>query len=354
MNALETTLAFLCSSAGEDGGGVITFQFEQRQGQLCQLSRTPSEYAYYVARHPEQPILYTTNWANGGTVTAYRIDTDSGDLTQLNQQSSCGAHPCYVSVDDTSSYAFVANYTGGSVAMLPIRSDGRLGPVTDITPREGSSVNPDRQAAPHPHAVVPGPQSRYVYVPDLGADQVAIYRVDHSRDCLESITPPPIELSAGAGPRHLAFHPNGRFVYVINELNATITTLEHDSDTGGLTSTSIVDMLPDDYDGHNQCADVQIHPSGQWVYGSNRGHDSVTTFAVDDKSGQLEPIGYESTRGNFPQDLAMDPTGSFLFAGNRRSDELIAFMVDPNNGNLSPIDERYTVPKPSSFLFATF
>ena len=348
----DAPLALACSYTEDDSGGIFSYRWNRSDGTLHEVARMPASATTYGAVHPAGTHVYTANRVEGGVVTAYRID-ENGALTGVNRQSSEGVGPCFVSVDATGRYAFVANYSAGTVAMLPIEEDGRLGEATDVVEHDGSSVDPERQEGPHPHAIVPGPENRFVYVPDLGTDRIAIYRIDFENGTLRPADVPHTPVHEGAGPRHLDFHPTGRFAYVIHELDSAITAFEHDAETGALDEIETVETLPDHFEEDSFCADVHVHPSGTWVYGSNRGHDSIAIFEVDRDSGRLRPVGHEPTRGHWPRDFALDPSGRYLFVENRRSDSLVAFAVDAATGRLRATGQRLSLPEPLCFLFVT-
>ena len=347
----DSPLALACAYTEDDSGGIISYRWNQSDGTLHEVARMPAPATTYGAAHPAGTHVYTTNRVDGGVVTAYRLDNETGALTTVNRQSSEGVGPCFVSVDATGRYAFVANYTAGTVAMLPIEADGRLGEATDDVEHDGSSVDPDRQEGPHPHAIVPGPENRFVYVPDLGTDRIAIYRIDFENGTLRPADPPYTPVHEGAGPRHLDFHPTERYAYVIHELDSAITAFEYDPETGALDEIGTVETLPHDAEGENFCADVHVHPSGAWVYGSNRGHDSIAIFEVNPESGRLRAVGHESTCGHWPRDFALDPSGRFLYAENRRSDSLVSFAVDAATGELRATGQRLSLPEPLCLQF---
>ena len=291
----------------------------------------------FLAVHPDGETLYAVERVEGGRVSAYRIDSESGRLTRLNGRSSEGAGPCYVSVDATGRYAFVANYRGGTVATYPLADDGRLGPVADVVRHEGSGPDPERQAVPHPLAIAPGPANRFCYVPDLGTDRVAVYRPDES-GALRPAAGGPATARPGAGPRHIAFHPTEPYCYVVDELESTVTAFERDPDIGALAEIGRSNTLPTAFDGENEPADVHAHPSGRWVYVSNRGHDTVAVFAVDAATGRLEPVAHEPTCGETPRDIALDPAGEVLLASNQHGNSVVSFSID-ETGRLKPVAE---------------
>ena len=306
----------------------------------------------FVAIHPTRPLLYAVGEMSSfqgkkaGAVSAFSIDRTTGDLTLLNQQSSEGVGPCHVTIDPTGGNVLVANYGSGSIACLPIGKDGRLGEATSSFQHEGSSVNPQRQQGPHAHSMNLDAAGRFAFAADLGLDKILIYRFDPAQGKLTPNDPPSTKLPPGAGPRHFAFHPSGRHAYVINELHSTVTLFDYDAKRGTLRSRQTITTLPKGYDGPNSTAEVQVHPSGRFLYGSNRGHDSIACFSIDPSTGRLTPIGHESSGGKTPRNFGIDPTGRYLLAANQNTDNVVVFRIDPRTGKLHPTGQSITVGMP--------
>jgi 6-phosphogluconolactonase len=306
----------------------------------------------FLAIHPQQSYLYAVNEVGqfagkpSGAVSAFSIDSETGELTLLNQQSSQGPGPCHLSVDHTGQFVLVANYSGGSVAVLPIDSEGKLGEATDFVQHEGSSVNPRRQEKPHAHSIMVDESNRYAFVPDLGMDKIMIYRLNLADGKLEPNDEPWAKVKAGAGPRHFDFHPNGKYAYVINELDNTLIAFDYDATRGRLREIQTVSTLPEDFSGTSYCADMHVSPSGKFVYGSNRGHDSIAIFGIDEDTGKLTLVGYEPTQGKMPRNFGIDPTGALLLAANQNSDNVVVFRIDRQTGNLKSTGFMVEVPKP--------
>ncbi|WP_137290528.1 lactonase family protein [Natronorubrum halophilum] len=342
MGTRQSLLAFVCS-AGSDGNGIVTVQLSA-DGTVTERGRSPAENPLFLSIHPNGESLYAVERVDSGRLSAYRIEPGRGDLTRLNGRSSEGAAPCYVSVDAVGRYAFVANYQGGTVAAFPIESDGRLGEAADVVRHEGAGLDPERQAAPHPHSIAPGPRNRFCYAPDLGTDRIEIYRPDAESGALRTAEAGATTTRAGSGPRHIAFHPTEAICYVVNELDSTVSAFECAHETGALAEIDRASTLPPGLDGDNAPADVHVHPSGRWVYVSNRGHDSIAVFAVDRASGHLDLVAHESTRGETPRDIALTPDGGFLIAANQHGDSIVTFAID-GGGRLEPVSEL-AVPKP--------
>jgi 6-phosphogluconolactonase len=306
----------------------------------------------FVAIHPHRNWLVSVGEVGdfagrrSGAVNAFRIDPQTGHLTLINAQPSGGAGACYVSIDHSGRNVLVANYGGGSASVLPIGDDGRLGEATAFVQHEGSSVDPQRQTAPHAHSVYVDSANRFAFVVDLGLDQVMIYRFDAQRGTLAVNDPPWASVAPGAGPRHFAFHPDGRFAYVINELQSTVTAFAYDAARGSLSQLQTVPTLPEGFDGKSTTAEVLVHPSGHFLYGSNRGHDSIAVFAIDADSGRLRFVEHQPTGGATPRNFGIDPTGQFLLAANQASDSVVVFRIDQATGGLKPTGQQIEVPTP--------
>ena len=330
---------------------------------LCSLNLTSGELQHvattkgvkdpsFVAVAPSQRYLYAVNeleefaGKKSGAVSAFAIDQHTGDLSFLNQQPSLGGAPCYLDVDRSGRFVLVANYAGGNVAVLPIRSDGKLGEATDLKQDHGSSINTERQDAPHAHCVVLDPAQRFAYSCDLGTDKIMIYRFDKRRGRLNPNHKPWVQAKPGAGPRHLTFHPDGKYAYVVNELHATITAFAHNRDSGKLVELQTIATLPADFTAANTSADIHLSPDGRFVYASNRGHDSIATFEVNSGNGTLALIGHDSSGGRTPRNFAIDPTGSFLLVANQNSNNIITFRRDRRTGRLTPTGHAAEVPSP--------
>ncbi len=342
-------LAYIGTSTGKNSKGIYVFRFNAMTGKLTPVglaaeSNSPS----FLAIHPNYRFLYAAIEAGdfqgqkSGAVAAYSIDRSTGKLTFLNQVSSHGAGSCHVTVDKTGKNVFVANYDGGSIAVLPIGADGKLGEASTAIQHHGSSVNKERQEGPHAHCIQPSPDNRFALVADLGLDEVLVYRFDPARGTLTPNDPPFGKTPAGAGPRHFAFAPNGKFVYVINEIQCTASTFAYDAKQGALRLLDTISTLPDGYTvtDKDSTAEMRVHPSGKFVYGSNRGHDSIAVFAVDSAKGTLTPVERVSTQGKTPRGFDIDPTGSYLIAANQDSDTLVVFQIDHNTGKLTPTGQK--------------
>jgi len=302
----------------------------------------------FIAIAPGGRFLYTADEVYSfqrkptGTVSAFAIDPKTGDLTFLNQRESGGAGPCYVAVDAAGKVLLAANYGGGSVCSIPIGADGKLGKPASVIQHEGKGADPKRQKGSHAHSINVDPTNAFAIAADLGLDKLLVYRLDTSKGTLTPSDPPFAALAPGSGPRHLAFHPNGKLAYVINELNSTVTALRYAA--GKLDTVQTISTLPEGASSKNSTAEVAVHPSGKFLYGSNRGHDSIAVFAIDAGTGKLTPVEYESVRGNWPRHFRIDPTGAFLLVANRHTDNVVVFRIDARTGKLSPTGHEAKVP----------
>jgi 6-phosphogluconolactonase len=326
------------------GKGIYVFDFDPATGALTLSSiKEGVRNASYLCFDPKRAFLYCVNEFKeydgmaSGAVSSFRIDSETGALVYLNTRASHGTDPCHLIVDKTGRNVLVANFASGSVCVLPIAADGSLAEASCVIQHEGSSVDPKRQTGPHAHAVEIDAANRFVFVPELGGDKVMIYELDAEKG---QLTPnpnqPSVTVKPGAGPRQLVMHPNGRFAFLINELNSTMTAYAYDAGKGTLTELQTLSTLPEDFTGHSSCAEVQIHPSGKFLYGSNRGHDSIAVFAVNQQNGTLALAGHESTRGKIPRNFEVNPTGEYLAAANQDSDNVVMFRIDPATGMLTP------------------
>ena len=339
--------------------GIYLSQFDAATGKLSSPelvaeTKNPS----FLAVSPNRRFLYavseisSSGGKNEGAVSAFTRDPKTGKLTFLNQQPSGGGGPCHVSLDRAGRFVLVANYGTGSIAALPVQMDGKLGPAAAVIQHAGSSVNAQRQAGPHAHFITTDPASQYVLACDLGLDKVLVYWfAPRSAEPLTANKPPSVSIKAGSGPRHLAFHPDGRHVYLINEMSSTLTALTYDPEKGTLEEFQTVSSLPEKFEGHNSCAEVQVHPSGKFVYGSNRGHDSIAIFSVDSKTGRLTLVGHQSTQGKTPRHFGLDPSGKWLVAENQDSNSVVVFGVDQGSGKLTPTGQVLDVGSPVCAVF---
>jgi 6-phosphogluconolactonase len=334
-----------------NGEGIYLFEMDSATGGLS-LVKLAAKTANptWITVHPSGRYLYASNEVadyegKSGSVSAFAIDRANGDLRFLNRVDSRGSSPAYLSVDDSGRYAFVANYFGGSIAVFPILADGRLGAAVDVHQDQGhlGSVHPTSgppgsfaisgHDAPHAHMILPDPKSRFVLQSDLGQDRIYVYRLGSKTGKLSAADPPFISLPTGDGPRHFVFHPNGNWMYSIQEEASTIVLFSYDSETGGLRPQQTISTLPDGYTGTNFCSEIMVSPDGRFLYAANRLHNSIATFAVG-AGGRLKRISEAMTEGDYPSHFNLDPDGNFLYVCNQRSDQITTFRVDKTTGML--------------------
>jgi 6-phosphogluconolactonase len=338
-------------NAPDRSRGIYVLEFDTRTGELgpprvAAASPSPS----FLAIHPNREFLYAVNEEipghAGGGVSAFAIDQSKGTLELLNQQPSAGSGPCHLVVDRQGQNVLVANYGSGSGGCLPIERDGKLRPASSTYQHRGQVADPKRQGGPHAHSINLDATNRYAFVADLGLDQIRMYAFDPAGGRLTPHQPPFAKVAPRSGPRHFAFHPDGRFAYVINEISKTVTAFAYDADNGVLTEIQTISTVPADARPGGSTAEVQVHPSGKFLYGSNRGHDSIAIFAIDPTTGKLTSVGFEPTQGRTPRNFAIDPTGTFLLAENQDSNTIVVFRIDPQNGTLKPTGQTAKVSKP--------
>lgn len=311
----------------------------------------------FLAIHPNHRFLYAVRENRGfdatpnGAVSAFAIDPATGKLTLLNQQNTGGQGPCHLAVDQSGQCVLVAHYGSGSVAAFPIRADGSLGSLAGLVQHHGSGTDPKRQEGPHAHSVGFDLASRRAFCADLGLDKLFIYQLDPARAALATNDPPFAALKPGAGPRHFAMSPNDRHLYVINELNNTINAFDYDAEHGSLKESQTVPTLPDKFTAANTAAEIAILPNGRFLYGSNRGHDSIAVYAVDENTGKLTFIEHQSALGKTPRSFGIDPTGNFLLVANQASDNVVVFRIDPKSGRLKATGQTLEVPAPVCVTF---
>lgn len=307
----------------------------------------------FVAIHPSQKFLYSVNEASdfagktSGGVSAFSIDRASGKLTLLNQQPSGGDGPCHLTIDRAGKNVLIANYGGGSVACYPIGLDGKLSAASSFVQHHGSSVDKERQGSPHAHSINLDAANRFAIVADLGLDKVLVYRFDAATGKLTPNDPPSVALQAGAGPRHFAFHPSGEFAYVINEMDLTVTAFGYDAQRGVLTPRQTITTLADGVRGHGlSTAEVVVHPSGKFLYGSNRGHNTIVAYTIDPETGRLTYVEHQSTQGSMPRNFFVDPTGTYLLAENHDTNNIVVFKINQQTGEMTPTGHKLDVPMP--------
>lgn len=341
------TFVFFGTHRSGAGLGFSVSGFDTDTGALTspRLDVEASQPAFFVI-HPDGRRLYTCNSGSPGGISAYAIDPKTANLALINKVSSSGDGPSYVCLDHTAHFVLVANYGSGTVAVFALQSDGSIGMRTAFVQHAGRSINPERQTHAYAHSIIVDPSNRFALAADLGVDRLFIYRFDDRTGSLTPNDPPFAAVTPGSGPRHVTFHPNGAWVYLINEMACTITAFNWDSSRGALAEFQTVSMLPAEFKGVNTCAEILVQPNGRFLYGSNRGHNSIAVFAIDTASGRLTPIQHVSTQGRTPRNFAFDPTGKWIICTNQDSDSAVVFRVDDASGRLTQTGTPVTVPSP--------
>ena len=358
--AAENLLVYFGTYTNTLSRGIYVARLDADTGKLSApelAAETPSPC--FLAVSPDEKFLYAANSVStfhgekSGAVSAFAIDKTSGKLTLLNQKSSGGAGPCHVSVDASGKVLLAANYGGGSVKSFRLDRDGSIGATDTFIQHHGSSVNPNRQSAPHAHFICADPSNHFALACDLGTDKVMIYMLDANTGELTSGRPPFAAVPPGSGSRHLAFSRDGKFVHVINEMACTITTFAWDSAGGKLDLVQTVSVLPPGVAVQNDytAAEILVHPAGKFVYATMRGHDSVSVFAADPRSGRLTFLQNISAGGKTPRGLGIDPSGRWLIVGNQKTDNAVEFGIDLATGKLSPTDQELKIGSPVDVKF---
>ncbi len=353
MTLADDPVLFVSAFASGDEGAIHAYRFDSDTGRLNLLQRTTDiEHPFFLAVSPAGQFLYAIDSEKFGDdedefVAAYSIERSSGRLKRLNRQSARGRTSCYLDVDSSGRTVVVANYSSGDVAALPVREDGSLGEASSFIRHSGSSVEPKRQNGPYAHCIEISPDSRFALAADLGIDKVLIYRLDAATG---GLTANDAQASAavapGSGPRHLTFHPNGKRVYVINELKNTVTFFDYGAESGTLSRRQTISTLPADYTGTSYCADLKVTPDGRFLYGTNRGHDSIAIYRIGD-DGTLTLVKIEPSLGKGPQNLLITPDGRWLLCANMPGNNVAVFRINTDSGRLTSQGEPTSITMPS-------
>jgi 6-phosphogluconolactonase len=347
---MDKTYVYIGSYSEKNVPGIHQYEYNPLTGELKFLHNKEGilNPSYLTINSKKDRLYSVSEEANEGSVAAFIIHSPSDELTYLNEHSSLGGAPCHVVLDQSEKFLFVANYSGGNVNLFPLLEDGSIGVISDNIIHSGEGLQSDPPAASHPHSVVVSPSNQFFMVPDLGLDTIFTYRIDKSNKLKLHNR---VEVKKGAGPRHFVFHPTGEFGYVINELNSTITVFSYNEDNGILAEIQSITTLPMEYTGINSCADIHISKDGQFLYASNRGHDSIAVYAVNQRTGQLTFIEHTKTKGQTPRNFVLDPSGKFLLVANQNSNSIVTFEIHAGTGRLIDTGYSIEVAKPVCIKF---
>ncbi len=349
-------LVYIGTYTAKTSKGIYAYRFNPATGRLVSLGLAAETVSpSFLAIAPDGDYLYAVNETirgkRDGGVSAFAINRRTGKLAFLNQVSSLGTSPCYVSLDKTGKYVLVANYGSGSVAVFPVGPDGRLGKASAFIQHTGSSVNPRRQRGPHAHSVNVSPDNRFAISADLGLDKLLVDHFNAMDGTLTPANPAFARVEAGSGPRHFVFSPNGRFLYVVSEMGSIVTAFSYDASDGVLHRLQTLSSLPKSFKGDSTGAEIDVLPSGEYLYASNRGSDTIAVFRINGRKGTLTPVQYEPTGGKNPRNFEIDPTGSYLFAANQDSASVVIFRINQKTGRLSPTGRRLDLDSPVCVKF---
>lgn len=355
---MEKMLVYIGTYTSKGSKGIYLCELDMKTGDLTlkgDVATTPNPT--FLALSPNHKVLYAANeidnfqGAKAGAVSAWAIQPKTGALKFINDSSTKGDGPCHVFVDHKGKYVYAANYGGGSFSVMPIEKNGGVGPASGFVQHTGSSVDPQRQEGPHGHSIYIDAADHFAYACDLGLDKVMVYKVDSPAGSLTPNDPPYGTVPPGSGPRHAAFHPNNKYAYVINEMKSTVTSMKWNPKAGTLEQIETVSTLPADNTVENSTAEIFLHPNGKFLYGSNRGHNSIAIFSVDESTGKVKLIGNQSTEGKTPRNFSFDPTGTFLLAGNQDTDNVVVFRVNKETGMLTPTGHSVHISMPVCIVY---
>ena len=361
--AASDTLVYVGTYTGRQSKGIYAYRIEAKAAAAGEAVLLPLGLAVetpspsFLVVEPKRRLVFAANETNSfegkatGAVSAFSVDSVTGKLTLINQQPSMGTGPCHVALDRDGKFLFVANYNSGSFAVLPIAADGRLGEPVTVIQDAGKSADPQRQSGPHAHGITFDPANRFVFMVDLGLDQILGYRFDAATGKLTPTDPAFASVKAGAGSRHLAFRPDGKFAYVMNELDSSVTVFSYDAAIGKLTAVQAASSLPAATGARSSGAEIAVHPSGKWLYASNRGHDSVAQFAIDPQQGTITLMGALPSGGRNPRHFAFLPGGKQIAIANQNSNSILLSRVDDATGRLLPAGATVEVPSPVCVVF---
>lgn len=357
-SSVDEYIVYVGTYTGHGSNGIYAFRFNPARGDLNPVGLVAkTDNPSFITIDSAGRFLYAVNEIDSfqnqptGAVSVFAINSKSGKLKLLQQISSLGAAPAHLSLDKSGRYLLVANYNGGNVTVFPIGSDGRLGTHSAFVQNAGSSVNPERQAAPHAHFIQVTGDNKFAMVADLGTDKIMIYKFDATTGSLEPGNPPFVKLDPGAGPRHFAFTSSGNFLYVLNELTSTLTVFNFESTTASLHPQQTISTLPDNFTGVNTASEIRVDAKGRFLYVSNRGDNSIAQFSIDPGNGRLTPVDWVPSKGNTPRNFEIDPTGQWLFAANQNSDNIVLFRIDKESGRLIQTSQSLNIVSPVCICF---
>jgi 6-phosphogluconolactonase len=351
-------LVYVSTSSGGQNSPIYAYRFDATSGHMAFLgiaAQVPSPT--FLAVTPNQRFLYAVNaisdyqGRSSGSVSAFSINAKTGKLLLINAQPSGGTGPCYLTLDKSGKNLLVANYKSGTIGVLPLLRNGRLGTITSIIQHVGRGTNLVRQEGPHAHSIETSNDNRMAISADLGLDKLFVYRFDATKGTLTEDPESSISMDPGAGPRHIVFHPNGRLVFVISEMGSTVSVFRYAAGTGHLRQTQTVSTLPLTFRGNNDASELAVSPNGKFLYASNRGHNSIAVFAIDRSTGKLKLISITASQGKTPRHFGIDPTGAFLLVANQESNNIVSFRINRKNGKLTPSGELRQVPFPFCVIF---
>jgi 6-phosphogluconolactonase len=350
-------LVYVGTYTGPASKGIYAFRFDPQSGQAKPIGLTAeTANPSFLAADEKGSHLYAVNEISdyqgqkSGAVSAFTIDHATGKLTFLNQVSSHGAGPCYISVDNSGKFVLVANYDSGTVASFPILANGKLGEAAAVVQHSGHGADRERQEGPHAHEIETSKDNRFAIAADLGLDKLLVYKFNAKTGALQPNQPPFAQLDPASGPRHFSFTPDGRFAYVLAEMRSAVTGFAYDAKAGSFQKLDTVSSLPPDFKGHNDSAEIAVSPSGKFVYASNRGSDTIAVLSIA-HDGKLAPVEYAPTQGKTPRGFGIDPTGSYLLVGNQESNNIVVFRIDGKSGQLKPTGQILDVPTPVAVKF---
>lgn len=358
-DAQDKELFYVGTYTGQASKGIYLFELDKNTGKLTDLgvaAETPNPT--FLAIHPNRTELYAVSEISSfegkptGAVAAFKIDPKTKLLTLLNKQPSGGGGPCHVSIDKAGKNVFVANYGGGSVSSIPVKADGSLDTPSSTIQHVGSSVDKGRQKEPHAHSINLDPAGRFAFAADLGTDMLYVYKIDPAKGSLTPHEPAGAKLAPGSGPRHFALHPNGKNAFVINEMKLTLTSFAYDADKGTFTEIETLPTVPKDAKRAGaSTAEVVVHPSGKWVFGSNRGHDTIAVYAFDEAKAKLTHVGNFGDTVKTPRNFVLDPSGNFLLVGNQGGNSITVFRLNQQTGELTRVGDPTPCPSPVCLRF---